>query len=84
MLFVLGHAYFYSSTALIGGWFDGIAFVLGCGLTVLAVVVDQAFLGNLRSAGRMIRLVLFGTLKLMLIAAAAIGGYTSNAAILLS
>ena len=84
LLFVLGHAYFYSSTALIGGWFEGIAFVLGCGLTVLAVVADQAFLGNLRSAGRMIRLVLFGTLKLMLIAAAAIGGYTSNAAVLLS
>ncbi|MDX8493048.1 hypothetical protein RFN29_15845 [Mesorhizobium sp. VK22B] len=84
LLFVFGHAYFNSSTALIGGWLEGVTFVFGCGLTVLAILADQAFLGNLRATGKMIRQVLFGTLKLMLIAAAAAGGYTSHAALLLS
>lgn len=84
LLFLFGHAYLNSSTGLIGGWFEGVAFVLGCGLTVLGIVADQAFLGNLRSTGKMIRQVLFSTLKLMLIAAAAAAGYTSNAALLLS
>ncbi|BCG96172.1 lipopolysaccharide biosynthesis protein [Mesorhizobium sp. 131-2-1] len=84
LLFVFGHAYINSSTGLIGGWFEGLAFVFGCGLTVLAIVVDQAFLGNLRSTGRMIRQVLFATFKLMLIATATVGGYTSIAALLLS
>ncbi|RWX70965.1 hypothetical protein EN780_01660 [Mesorhizobium sp. M4B.F.Ca.ET.089.01.1.1] len=83
-LFVFGHAYFSSSTELIGGWFVGVAFVLGCGLTVFAILADQAFLGNLRATGRMIRQVLFCTLKLMFIATAAIGGYTSHTALILS
>ncbi|MGX5800352.1 lipopolysaccharide biosynthesis protein [Bradyrhizobium sp. Arg314] len=84
LLFVFGHTYLNSSARLIGGWFECVAFVFGCGLTVLAILADQAFLGNLRSTGRMIRQVLFSTLKLMLIAAAATGGYISGAALLLS
>ncbi|TPL43629.1 oligosaccharide flippase family protein [Mesorhizobium sp. B2-4-6] len=84
VLFVFGHAYFSSSTELIGGWFVGVVFVLGCGLTVFSILVDQAFLGTLRATSRMIRQVLFCTLKLMLIATAAVGGYTSHTALLLS
>lgn len=73
-----------SSTGLIGGWIESIAFVLGCGLTVLNAVALQALVGNLNSTGRMIQQVLFSLSKLMLIAAAAAGGYASNAAILLT
>lgn len=84
LLFVFGEAYLNSSTGPIDGWFEGVAFVLGCCLTVLSAVADQAFVGNLRSTDRMIRQVLFSTSKLMLIAAAAATGYASNAAILLT
>ncbi|RWQ65631.1 oligosaccharide flippase family protein [Mesorhizobium sp.] len=84
LLFVFGEAYLNSSTGPIDGWFVGVAFVLGCCLTVLSAVVDQALVGNLRSTDRMIRQVLFSTFKLMLIAAAAAAGYYSNAAILLT
>ncbi|MER8406070.1 hypothetical protein NKH16_15165 [Mesorhizobium sp. M1307] len=84
LLFVFGEAYFNSSTGLIGGWFVGAAFVLGCGLTGLSVVADPAFVGTLRSSGKMIRLVLFSTFKLMLIAAAGAVGYASTATILLT
>ncbi|MER8991404.1 hypothetical protein NKJ73_14820 [Mesorhizobium sp. M0074] len=84
LLFVFGEAYLNSSTGPIGGWFEGVTFVLGCCLTVLCAMVDLALVGNLRSTGRMIRQVLFSTFKLMLIAVAAAAGYTSNAALLLS
>ncbi|MER8841599.1 hypothetical protein NKH86_23275 [Mesorhizobium sp. M0913] len=84
LLFVFGEAYLNISTGPIDGWFEGVAFVLGCCLTVLSAVLDQALLGDLRSTGRMIRQVLFSTFKLMLIAAAAAAGYASNAAILLT
>jgi O-antigen/teichoic acid export membrane protein len=84
LLFVFGEAHLNSSTGLIDGWFEGVAFVLGCGLTVFSMVADQALVGNLRSTGRMIRQVLFSMFKLMLIAAAAAAGYASNAAILLT
>jgi hypothetical protein len=62
----------------------GVAFVLGCGVTVLSMLADQAMVGNLWSTGRMIRQVLFSTFKLTLIAAAAAAGYVSNVAIFLS
>ncbi|MER9228581.1 hypothetical protein NKI39_23665 [Mesorhizobium sp. M0664] len=82
--FVFGHAYLDSSIGPIGGWFEGVAFVLGCALTVLGILADQAFVGNLRSTDRMIRQVLFSTSKLMLIAGAAAAGCTSSAAVLLT
>jgi O-antigen/teichoic acid export membrane protein len=81
--FVFG-AHLISSTGLIDVWFEGVAFVLGCGLTALSMVADQAFVGNLRSTGRMIQQVLFSVFKLMLIVAAAAAGYASDAAILLT
>ncbi|MER8974387.1 MULTISPECIES: hypothetical protein [unclassified Mesorhizobium] len=84
LLFVLGEASRNSSTRPIHGWFEGAAFVLGCALTVLSFVGDQAFLGSLRSTGRMIRQVLFSTFKLMLIGGAAAAGYASNATILMT
>jgi O-antigen/teichoic acid export membrane protein len=84
LLFVFGEAHLNSSTGLIDGWFEGVAFVLGCGLTVLSMVADQALVGNLRSTGRMVHQVLFSMFKLMLIAAAAVAGYASNSAILLT
>ncbi|MER8459708.1 hypothetical protein NKH89_31140 [Mesorhizobium sp. M0923] len=84
LLFVFGEAYFNSSSGPIDGWFGGVAFVLGCCLTVFSAVADQALVGNLRSTDRMIRQVLFSTFKLVLIAAAAAAGYASNAAILLT
>ncbi|RWE07488.1 MAG: hypothetical protein EOS23_27190 [Mesorhizobium sp.] len=84
VVFVFGDAYLNSSTESIGGWLQRVAFVLGCGLTVLAMMVDQAFVGNLRSTGRMIRQVLFSTFKLLLIACAAAAGHTSSAALLLT
>ncbi|PBB16800.1 oligosaccharide flippase family protein [Mesorhizobium sp. WSM4313] len=79
LLFVLGEASRNSPTRPIDA-----AFVLGCALTVLSFVGDQAFLGSLRSTGRMIRQVLFSTFKLMLIGAAAAAGYASNATILMT
>ncbi|MER8716061.1 hypothetical protein [Mesorhizobium sp. M1295] len=82
LLFVFGEAYLNSPTGPIDGLFVGVTFVLGCGLTVLGIVADTAFMGNLRSTGKMIRQVLFSTFKLMLLAAAA--GYASNAALLLT
>ncbi len=84
LLFIFGQAYLNNSTGPIGRWFEVVAFVFGCGLTVFSAVADQAFVGNLRSTGKMIRQVLFATTKLLLIAAAAAAGYASNAAILLS
>ncbi|RWM14438.1 MAG: hypothetical protein E5X53_28410 [Mesorhizobium sp.] len=84
LLFVFEEAHLNSSTGLIGGWFVGAAFVLGCGLTGLSMVGDQALVGHLRSSGKMMRQVLFSVVKLMLIAALAAAGYASNSAILLS
>src|SRR5262245_46285277 len=75
LVFVFAEAYLISSRGLIDGWFEGAVFVLGCGLTGLSMVADQAFVGNLRSTGGMIRQVLFSVFKLMLIAAAAAAGY---------
>ncbi|RWD37136.1 hypothetical protein [Mesorhizobium sp.] len=84
LLFVFGEAYLSGATGLIGGWLEGVAFVFGCGLTVLCIVADQAFMGNLRSTGKMIRQVLFSAFKLVLITAAAAVGYASNATVLLT
>ncbi|MER8824341.1 hypothetical protein NKH70_32255 [Mesorhizobium sp. M0991] len=84
LLFVFGEGYLNSSTGPIDGWVEGVAFVLGCCLTVFSAVADQALVGNLRSTGRMTRQMLFSTFKLMLIGAAAAAGYASNAAILLT
>lgn len=84
LLFAVGGTYLTNSTGRIGGWFEGVPFVLGCCLIVFSAVGDQAFVGNLRSTGRMIRQVLFALFKLMLIAAAAAAGYASTAAILLT
>ncbi|MER9248430.1 oligosaccharide flippase family protein [Mesorhizobium sp. M0590] len=84
LLFIFGGANLVSSSGPIDGWFEGLAFVLGCGLTSLSVLGDQAFVGALLSSGRMIRQVLFSTFKLMLIAAAAAVGYASTGAILLT
>jgi O-antigen/teichoic acid export membrane protein len=83
LLFVFA-APLISSTGLINGWFEAVTFVLGCCLTGFSMVVDQAFVANLRSTSRMIRQVLFSVFKLTLIAAAAAAGYASNAAILLT
>lgn len=73
-----------SSARLLDGWLDGVAFVFGCGLTVLNMVALQALIGNLHSTGRMIQQVLFSGLKLVLIAAVAGVGCTSSSAILLT
>jgi O-antigen/teichoic acid export membrane protein len=70
------------SSGLISGWFEGAAFVFGCGLTALNAVVLQAFISNLRGGDRMREQVLFSTLKLVLIAAAAAAGWTSDEVIL--
>jgi O-antigen/teichoic acid export membrane protein len=83
LLFVAGET-LVTSSGQIDGWFVGVAFVLGCGVTVLSMLADQAMVGNLWSTGRMIRQVLFSTFKLTLIAAAAAAGYVSNVAIFLS
>jgi O-antigen/teichoic acid export membrane protein len=84
LLFVFAEAHLTNSTGPIDSWFEAVLFVLGCGLTGFSWVADQAFVGSLRSSGRMIRQVLFSLFKLMLIAAAAAGGYVSSAAILLT
>jgi O-antigen/teichoic acid export membrane protein len=83
LLFVLAPP-LISSTRLINGWFEAATFVVGCCLTGFSVVVDQAFVANLRSTSRMIRQLLLSVLKLMLIVAVAAAGYASNAAILLT
>ncbi|MDH2347392.1 hypothetical protein [Bradyrhizobium sp. SSUT77] len=83
LLFVFGEAQL-SSASPIDGWFAAGLFILGCGLTAFSFVLEQALAGSLRSGARMVRQVLFSTLKLMLIAAAATAGFASNAAILLT
>jgi O-antigen/teichoic acid export membrane protein len=83
LLLVLG-ANLISSTRLIDSWFEGVAFVLGCSLTVLTMVADQALVGNLHSTDRMIRQVLFSVFKLVLIAAGIAAGYATNPVILLT
>jgi O-antigen/teichoic acid export membrane protein len=84
LLFVVEQAQLISSSGPIDGWIEGGALVLGCGLTALSMLADQALVGNLHSTGRMIRQILFSIIKLMLIAAAAVAGYASNAAILMT
>jgi O-antigen/teichoic acid export membrane protein len=83
LLFVFA-APLVGSTELINSWFEAVTFVLGCGLTALGMVIDQAFVANLCSTSRMIRQILFSVFKLVLIAAASASGYVSNAAILLT
>ncbi|WP_256806136.1 hypothetical protein [Bradyrhizobium sp. Bra64] len=83
LLFVIAEGQL-SSASPIGGWSEACLFVLGCSLTALSFVLEQALVGSLRSGARMVRQVLFSTLKLMLIAAAATAGLASNAAILLT
>lgn len=84
LLFVFGETQLVGSRGLIDGWFEGMAFVLGCGLTAFSVLGDQAFVGTLRSSGKMIRQIMFATFKLVLIAAVAALGYLSTTAILLT
>jgi O-antigen/teichoic acid export membrane protein len=50
----------------------GLWFLAGCGLTGLCYIMDQAFLGMLRTAIRMWRQLLFSVCKLGLIAAVAV------------
>jgi O-antigen/teichoic acid export membrane protein len=83
LVFVFAEAQL-SSASPIGGWFEGGLFVLGCSLTAFSFVLEQALVGSLRGSARMVRQMLFSTLKLMLIAAAAAAGFASNAAILLT
>jgi O-antigen/teichoic acid export membrane protein len=83
VLFVIGEAFLMSSPGPIDGC-EGVAFIFGCGLTTLSLLGDQAFVGTLRSSGKMIRQVLFSTLKLMLIAAAIAIGYASTPTIVLT
>ncbi|HEX5452579.1 MAG TPA: hypothetical protein VFX06_02205 [Stellaceae bacterium] len=54
-------------------------FLAGCGLTGLCFIFDQAFLGMLRTAIRMWRLLLFSICKLVLIAAAAVWSASGSA-----
>jgi O-antigen/teichoic acid export membrane protein len=81
--FVLG-AHFLGAANLIDGWLAGTVFVVGCGLTALTMVVDQAFVGSLNSTGRMIQQVLFSMFKLMLLALVPIISQTSSTVILLT
>jgi O-antigen/teichoic acid export membrane protein len=83
-LFVAGEAYLVKSRGPIDGWIEASIFIVGCGVTVLTMVGDQAFVGSLNSVGRMIQQVLFSTFKLVLIAVAVIAGLASDAAILLT
>lgn len=83
LLFVLAEPQL-SSARPIDGWFEAGLFVLGCSLTSCSFVLEQALVGNLRGIARMVRQMLFSTLKLLLIAAAASAGFASNAAILLT
>ncbi|GAB1715072.1 MAG: hypothetical protein NTAFB05_01140 [Nitrobacter sp.] len=77
-------AHLVGSANLIDGWPAGVAFVLGCALTAFTVVVSQAFVGSLNSAGKMIQQVLFSVFKLMLIVIAAVVSQTSSTAIILT
>lgn len=81
--FVFG-ARLLGSANLIDGWLACVVFVLGCGLTVLITVIDQAFVGSLNGTGRMIQQILFSVFKLLLIAAAVVVSQTSSTAILLT
>lgn len=83
MLFIFG-AHLASSTRLIEGWYESVAFLLCCGLTAFSILADTGFVGSLRSSGRMIRQVLFSVFKLALIAAAVAAGDTSNPMILMT
>lgn len=84
LLFVLAEVLITRGKGPIDGWFNGVVFVVGCCLTTFSVLGDQAFVGTLRSSGKMIRQMLFSVLKLALIAVAAVVGYLSTTAILLS
>jgi O-antigen/teichoic acid export membrane protein len=84
LLLVVGEANLISGRGPIDGWLEASLFVFGCGLTTLSMVGDQALVGNLNSTGRMMQQVQFSVLKLMLIAAAVIAGWTSDEAILLT
>jgi len=84
LLLVVAEANLISGRGPIDGWLEASLFVLGCGLTVLSMVGDQALVGNLNGTGRMTQQVLFSLFKLMLIAAAVVAGSTSDEAILMT
>jgi len=84
LLFVVGESRLNSSNSPIDNWLVGTAFVLGCCLTVPIELGDAALVGDLHSSSRMIRQVLFSTFKLLLIAVAALAGFASSAAIVLT
>jgi O-antigen/teichoic acid export membrane protein len=84
VLFVIGEALLINSPGPIDGWFERAAFIFGCGLTTLSILGDQAFVATLRSSGKMIRQVLFSTLKLLLIVAAIAIGSASIPTIVLT
>ncbi|MGH6715230.1 MAG: lipopolysaccharide biosynthesis protein [Bradyrhizobium sp.] len=69
---------------LISDWVEGAAFIVGCGLTTFNALVLQAFISNLRGGDRMMQQVLFSVLKLVLIAAIAAAGCSSDEAVLLT
>ncbi|RXT54046.1 lipopolysaccharide biosynthesis protein [Bradyrhizobium betae] len=81
LVFVFAEAQL-SSASPIDSWFEAGLFVLGCSLTAFSFVLEQALVGSLRGSARMVRQILFSTLKLMLIVAAATAGFVSDAAIL--
>ncbi|MCC8980017.1 hypothetical protein [Bradyrhizobium acaciae] len=82
LLFLVGQTLVMGSTGSIDGWSIGLAFVIGCGLSNLTIMGDQAFVGILRSSSKTIRLILFAIFKLMLLAAVAALGFTSATALL--
>ncbi|WP_342722766.1 hypothetical protein AAFG07_26455 [Bradyrhizobium sp. B097] len=82
VLFFVGQTLLMGSAGSIDDWSAGLAFVIGCGLSNLTIMGDQAFVGILRSSSKTIRLILFAIFKLMLLAAAAALGFTSPTALL--
>ncbi len=72
-----------TSGAISGGGFSQLWLIVGSGLTGLCFVIDQAFVGMLRSSVRMARQLLFALCKLGLLAAVA-SWLADESAILLS
>lgn len=75
---IIGVGYSLLSGTLVsklGGIVDGLGpsvlFIAGCGLTGLTIVIDQAFVGLLRSEWQMSRNMAFSALKLLLLVAVA-------------
>jgi O-antigen/teichoic acid export membrane protein len=86
VLLALAFAFATRSAGLAGpvGWYETLAFVIGCGLTVLHLVMLRALVGQLNGGGTMIGQVLFSMAKLLLIAAVAASGSESDTAIVLT